>query len=90
MIKKQLRWRRYTHVEKRLCPRYTNTMHSIFKLMILNKVNAITNLNYLLNSISNVNDRMKNSEFHSISLLRLEIKFLILLPNLLCVRTLNQ
>ena len=36
------------NVEKRLCPRYTNTMHSIFKLMIVNKVNAITDLNYLL------------------------------------------
>ncbi|MGA9171735.1 MAG: hypothetical protein WBZ20_16480, partial [Nitrososphaeraceae archaeon] len=50
------------HVEKRLCPRYTNTIHSIFKLMIVNKVNAITNLNYLLSSISNVSERMKNPE----------------------------
>ena len=40
-------------------------MHSIFKLMIVNKVNAITNLNYLLKSISNVKERMKNPEFHS-------------------------
>ena len=37
-------------------------MHSIFKLMIVNKVNAITNLNYLLSSISNVSERMKNPE----------------------------
>ena len=51
-----------------------NNVHSIFKLMIVNKINAITNLNYLLNSVSNINERMKNPGFHSNKLVKIRDK----------------
>jgi hypothetical protein len=49
-------------------------VHSIFKLLIVNKINAIANLNYLLESVSNVNERIKNPEFHLNNLTKIKNK----------------
>ena len=51
-----------------------NNVHSIFKLLIVNKINAIANLNYLLESVSNVNERIKNPEFHLNNLTKIKNK----------------